>query len=131
MDVTNTGGYTEHEFAVYMFPTNVSGTVYSVGVLGPVSCRLTASKQNHIKISGIMDLPPGSYFCQIRDNTIDAWVPNSTTRHNFTVTESVTGVRNISNENNIRTPLYDLSGRKTQHPTTGIYIMNGKKVAVK
>lgn len=129
MDVTNTGGYTEHEFAVYMFPANGSGTVYSVGVLGPVSCRLTASKQNHIKISGIMDLPPGSYFCQIRDNTIGAWVPNSTTKHNFIVSESVTGVKNMEHGTwNMKHSFYDLLGRKIQNPSKGVYIINGKKV---
>ncbi len=135
MDVTNNGGYTEHNFAAYMFPTSGSGTVYSVGVLGPVACRITANKQNHIKISGIMDLPPGSYYCMIRDNTVGAWVPNSSTRHNFTVTESITGVGRDygtyeSNE------AYDLLGRKVNSQLStlnsqlkkGVYIINGKKV---
>ena len=137
MDVTNNGGYTEHNFAAYMFPTSASGTVYSLGVLGPVACRITANKQNHIKISGIMDLPPGSYYCLIRDNTVGAWVPNSSTRHNFTVTESTTSIHNsqfiIHNESDA---VYDLSGRKMFNVQCsmfnglkkGVYIINGKKV---
>lgn len=129
MDVTNTGGYTEHEFAAYLFPNSGSGEVYSVGVLGPVSCRLTANKKNQIKISGIMDLQPGSYFCQIRDNTIGAWVPSGT-RHSFTVTESVTGVGCSYGgyESSGTYGSYDLSGRKVQNPSKGVYIINGKKV---
>ena len=135
IDVTNTGGYTEHEFAVYLFPTNGGGTVYNVGVLGPVACRITANKQNHIKISGIMDLPPGSYFCQIRDNTIGAWVPNNATKYSFTVTESATGIGGAY-EANGPNGAYDLSGRKVNchlSPVNsqlkkGVYIINGKKV---
>ena len=127
MDVTNAGGYTEHEFAAYLFPS-IGGEVYSVGVLGPVSCRLTANKKNQIKISGIMDLQPGGYFCLIRDNTAGAWVPNNNTRHVFTVSESTTGVNNIAKEKNSKSPLYDLSGRQVQNPSKGIYIRNGKKV---
>lgn len=129
MDVTNTGGYTEHEFAAYLFPNSSSGDVYSVGVLGPVSCRLTANKKNQIKISGIMDLEPGSYFCLIRDITIGAWVPTSSTRHNFTVSESETGVKNMEYETwNMEHSVYDLSGQKIQNPSKGVYIINGKKV---
>ena len=129
MDVTNTGGYTEHEFAAYLFPNSGSGEVYSVGVLGPVSCRITANKKNQIKISGIMDLQPGSYFCQIRDNTIGAWVPSGT-KHSFTVTESVTGVGCSYGvyESSGTYGSYDLSGRKVQNPSKGVYIINGKKV---
>ena len=129
MDVTNTGGYTEHEFAAYLVPNSGSGEVYSVGVLGPVSCRLTANKKNQIKISGIMDLQPGSYFCQIRDNTIGTWVPSGT-RHSFTVTESVTGVGCSYGvyESSGTYGSYDLSGRKVQNPSKGVYIINGKKV---
>jgi hypothetical protein len=129
MDVTNTGGYTEHEFAAYLFPNSGSGEVYSVGVLGPVSCRITANKKNQIKISGIMDLQPGSYFCQIRDNTIGAWVPSGT-KHSFTVTESVTGVGCSYGvyESSGTSGSYDLSGRKVQNPSKGVYIINGKKV---
>ena len=129
MDVTNTGGYTEHEFAAYLFPNSGSGEVYSVGVLGPVSCRITANKKNQIKISGIMDLQPGSYFCQIRDNTIGEWVPNSSTSHAFTVSESETGVKNLEPGTwNLEHSVYDLSGRKIQNPSKGVYIINGKKV---
>ena len=129
MDVTNTGGYTEHEFAAYLFPNSGSGEVYSVGVLGPVSCRITANKKNQIKISGIMDLQPGSYFCQIHDNTIGAWVPNSSTSHSFTVTESETGVKNLEPGTwNLEHSVYDLSGQKIQNPSKGVYIINGKKV---
>ena len=129
MDVTNTGGYTEHEFAAYLFPNSGSGEVYSVGVLGPVSCRITANKKNQIKISGIMDLQPGSYFCQIRDNTIGEWVPNSSTSHAFTVSESETGVKNLEPGTwNLEHSVYDLSGQKIQNPSKGVYIINGKKV---
>jgi len=130
MDVTNTGGYTEHVFAAYLFPNSGSGEVYSVGVLGPVSCRLTANKKNQIKISGIMDLEPGSYFCKIRDNTIGAWVPNSSTSHAFTVSESETGVKNLEPGTwNLEPSVYDLSGRKVNSQLKkGVYIVNGKKV---
>ena len=132
MNITNTGGYTERDFAAYLFPANTGGTVSSVGVLGPVACRITANKQNQIKISGIMDLPPGSYFCQIRDNTIGSWVPTSSTRHNFTVVESATGVKSISTETDTDASVYDLSGRKiTSQLKRGIYIKNGTKVAFK
>ena len=132
MNITNTGGYTERDFAAYLFPANTSGTVTSVGVLGPVACRITANKQNQIKISGIMDLPPGSYFCQIRDKTIGSWVPTSSTRHNFTVVESATGVKSISTETDTDASVYDLSGRKiTSQLKRGIYIKNGTKVAIK
>lgn len=132
MNITNTGGYTEREYAAYLFPANTGGTVNSVGVLGPVACRITANKQNHVKISGIMDLPPGSYFCQIRDNTIGSWVPTSSTRHNFTVVESATGVKSISTETDTDASVYDLSGRKiTSQLKRGIYIKNGTKVAIK
>lgn len=127
MDVVNNGGYTEHDFAAYFFP-NTGGDVTSVGVLGPVSCRITANKKNQIKISGIVDLQPGSYFCLLRDNTTGAWVPNINTRHVFSVSQSATGVNAIDKENEDDTPLYDLSGRQVQHPSKGIYIRYGKKV---
>jgi len=128
MDVTNTGGYTEHEFAAYFFP-NTSGDVNSVGVLGPVSCRITANKKNQIKISGIVDLQPGSYFCIVRDNTIGAWIPSNNVRHYFTVSESATGIKHISTENGMDASIYDLSGRKVNYQLSkGLYIRNGKKV---
>lgn len=130
MNVTNNGGYTEHEFAAYLFPTGGDG--YSVGVLGPVSCRITAIKMNQIKISGIMDLEPGSYFCIVRDNTTGAWVPNSNIRHTFAVTASVTGIKGLTPASSPeRGDVYDLSGRKVQNTGKGVLIKNGKKVVKK
>lgn len=42
-----------------------------------------------------------------------------------------TGVEGVEIEGNTRTVYYDLSGRRVENPTHGIYIVGGKKVIVK
>lgn len=42
-----------------------------------------------------------------------------------------TGLRNLNVNDNLNKVVYDLSGRRIQKPTKGLYIVNGKKVMVK
>lgn len=42
-----------------------------------------------------------------------------------------TGIDAVEGENNGEVVIYDLSGRRVENPTRGIYIVNGKKVLVK
>ena len=66
---------------------------------------------------------------EIWGNTIGEWVPNSSTSHAFTVSESETGVKNLEPGTwNLEHSVYDLSGQKIQNPSKGVYIINGKKV---
>ena len=44
--------------------------------------------------------------------------------------ETPTGIEAMIAEDSINT-LFDLQGRRVEHPTTGIYIINGKKVYIK
>ena len=41
-----------------------------------------------------------------------------------------TGIENVGIETVVE-GIYDLQGRKVENPSTGIYIVNGKKVLVK
>ena len=43
---------------------------------------------------------------------------------------TVTGVQDMEIKANDRL-IYDLSGRRVQKPTKGLYIVNGKKIAIK
>ena len=51
---------------------------------------------------------------------------------NFYIQEiDYTGIEDINAENeNVKT-IYDLHGRRIENPTTGFYIINGKKTFVK
>ena len=42
-----------------------------------------------------------------------------------------TGIKNLNVNDNLNKVVYDLSGRRIQKPTKGLYIVNGKKVMVK
>ncbi len=44
--------------------------------------------------------------------------------------DNKTGISNIENDNN-ETVIYDLTGRRVENPTNGIYIINNKKVLIK
>ena len=45
----------------------------------------------------------------------------------------VTGIRGICNRDSSSSPnaIYDLQGRRVDHPSNGFYIVNGKKVYIK
>ena len=47
--------------------------------------------------------------------------------------ELVTGINKkvTTYSNDVNAPIYNLSGQRVQHPTNGIYIVNGKKVVIK
>jgi hypothetical protein len=46
--------------------------------------------------------------------------------------EETTGISIISNSQPTADDMYyDLQGRRVSHPTTGVYILNGKKIIVK
>ena len=47
------------------------------------------------------------------------------------IASTTTGIENIAIENEDNTTVYDLSGRRVQNPSRGIYIVNGKKVYIK
>ena len=47
------------------------------------------------------------------------------------IVSTTTGIENIAIENEESTMVYDLSGRRVQNPSRGIYIVNGKKVYIK
>ena len=49
----------------------------------------------------------------------------------FTYTNGETGITGIENKEREPKNIYDLTGRKIEKPTTGIYIINGKKVFIK
>ena len=44
---------------------------------------------------------------------------------------AATGIDDVEDENREMKAIYDLTGRKVENPTKGIYIINGKKVLVK
>ena len=45
--------------------------------------------------------------------------------------EEATGIKTIATDSRNNGQIYDLSGRKVQKPTRGIYIQNGRKLIVK
>ena len=47
------------------------------------------------------------------------------------INDLATGIDKVKDENGEVKTIYDLQGRKVENPTTGIYIINGKKVLVK
>jgi hypothetical protein len=44
---------------------------------------------------------------------------------------TIDGLRMVKANNTADGPLYDLQGRRVQHPTHGVYIQNGKKIVVR
>ena len=46
------------------------------------------------------------------------------------VSETIAGINTISTDN-VKGLIYDLSGRRVENPTHGIYIQDGKKFIVK
>lgn len=61
------------------------------------------------------------------------YLPESASAPEFlAIDENATGIRSIDNEQLIMdNDIYDLSGRRVEHPTKGLYIVNGKKVIIK
>jgi len=49
----------------------------------------------------------------------------------FSIMQGTTGIKAINNNRDNSDMIYDLSGRRVENPTKGIYIMNGKKFVVK
>ena len=44
---------------------------------------------------------------------------------------NTTGIEEVKTENGAVKAIYDLQGRKVVNPTSGIYIVNGKKTVIK
>ena len=57
-------------------------------------------------------------------------VPSSA-RAFISIDENATGIKNVTKTEEENTEIFDLSGRRVENPTKGLYIMKGKKVIVK
>ena len=45
--------------------------------------------------------------------------------------DETTAIQSIDDSKTNVGPFYDLQGRRVQHPTKGVYVVNGKKVIIK
>ena len=61
-------------------------------------------------------------------------VANATTARNLDVTfaDEATGIESVKNEGlKVKSEVYNLKGQRVSDPTKGLYIVNGKKIAIK
>jgi hypothetical protein len=65
---------------------------------------------------------------KIPQNSLSAYQAADQWKEFFFIEDVLTGIEDVKTENgNVKTAVYDLSGRRVQNATKGIYIQNGKK----
>lgn len=131
----------------------VENTVLEAAVDNTIDCSSVKTKYSFVGtlsgISGNVMYNNGYYalgggrLVMAEDNTVYLkplrWYMNIESRNNVKAIKSIgisfadeiTGVEDIVTENYDEAVYYDLSGRRVDNPTTGIYIVNGRKVIIK
>jgi hypothetical protein len=65
---------------------------------------------------------------RVPQNSLSAYQAADQWKEFFFIEDVLTGIEDVKTENgNVKTAVYDLSGRRVQNATKGIYIQNGKK----
>ena len=122
-------------------PTTISGVVEFVPAINPVS--MTAYDKTTLFVAGGNSLTfPNTdgdmngfraYFHLLGDAADNARSVKSYNMHFGD--EDMTGIEKIEDaglkSENLNGAIFDLSGRRVQNPTKGIYIKNGRKVVIK
>lgn len=122
-------------------PTTISGVVEFVPAINPVS--MTADDKTTLFVAGGNSLTyPNTdgymngfraYFHLLGDAAASAASVKSYNMHFGD--EDMTGIEKIEDaglkSENLNDAIFDLSGRRVQNPTKGIYIKNGRKVVIK
>ena len=131
----------------------VENTVLETAVDNTIDCSSVKTKYSFVGtlsgISGNVMYNNGYYalgggkLVMAEDNTVYLkplrWYMNIESRNNVKAVKSIgisfegeiTGVEDIVTENYDKAVYYDLSGRRVENPTRGIYIVNGRKVIIK
>ena len=111
-------------------PTQTVGTwnftgSYTNGTIPDGSYYFSANKLWQASGTGIRMKPFRAYFI-----TNDTAAPTL----NFIIDSETTGIGeklNVHSNNAVSTTYYNLNGQRVNHPTRGLYILNGKKVIIK
>ena len=114
-----------------------------VGTLEQTTVNNTAGEMSNYKFT-VAELDEAPMFYPFEDNTTfsagkaylqipTAWLPATAQKSiNIRFDEGeTTGVEELKGENGEMKTIYDLSGRVVENPTSGIYIIDGKKVIIK
>lgn len=114
-----------------------------VGTLEQTTVNSTAGEMSNYKFT-VAELDEAPMFYPFEDNTTfsagkaylqipTAWLPTTAQKSiNIRFDEGeTTGVEELKGENGEMKTIYDLSGRVVENPTSGIYIIDGKKVIIK
>lgn len=118
-DVTGNNGNT-YRFKGQYTAAGITNDGYTYAMSGGALCQPTAGKTVNL----------GAYRWYLEINpTVNSTATFSFGR--FDDVEGTTGLENVKVEIVDNDVYYDLSGRRVENPTKGIYIKNGKKVYVK
>ena len=132
----NTAVIVEAEEGEYTFEVTEESAVVESKMLGTTKDEYQTKEAY---VLGIVDGVVGLYKAQMAggvwlNNANKAYLPASVASgaasYSFRFGEGTTAIENVEVENEVKA-IYDLTGRRVENPSNGIYIINGVKVLVK
>ena len=93
--------------------------------------RLTYNKPTTHEGLGFFSTTSGNIQAQPGKAYLKVQTPQSASLKGFLINPQPTGVEAIGVDADCDNTIYDLSGRRVENPSNGIYIQNGKKIFVK
>ena len=132
----NTAVIVEAKEGEYVFEVTDASTEVESNMLGTTVNKYIFEEAY---VLGILDGVVGLYKAQMTggvwlNNANKAYLPasvaNGAASYSFRFGEGTTAIENVEVENEVKA-IYDLTGRRVENPSNGIYIINGVKVLVK
>lgn len=125
-DVENTGGFGIETFYVAVFKDDESQNLTAF----KVEADLPTGTTTVTKTIGV-NYEEGLYYIGVFTISSDGQKNKLTPEYlKFYIKNPTTAISNVTDNNNLSTHYYDLQGRCVANPTKGLYIKNGKKVAM-
>ena len=110
---------------------NKGGDYYFTGKYGPYNLS-TDKRHMFLTTSGQLAYPQDLDHRQLKGMRAYIEMLNGYPAPNLTIEGDATGISAtlVNSEEIIDNSVYDLQGRKVQHPGKGLYIVNGKKIVI-